>query len=279
MMIGGIRAEMGPLVKIAEKLPIKSVQHALSLNDRLDAAGATAIENHKDHIGKTGEGGHQTLFSKFVDPTKNQELSIHAIGAEAGNLIVAGSDTTAVSLTYLVWTLLRPQHRQIKEKLLIEIASLPVDAGMTDIISLKFLRQVIDESLRLYGAAPGSLPRIAPSEGAELGKYFVPGGTTVSVQAYTLHRDGNVFADPERFMPERWENPNQEMKDAFMPFGAGSRICLGIHLALQELMLGAFVFFKTCATARLAPSTTDSSMDFENYFLIAPRSHKCEILL
>ena len=88
-MIGGIRAEMGPLVRIAEVLPIKSLQHVLKLNDRLDAYGARAIENHRDHIAQAGSGGHQTLFSKFVDTGKNQDLSIPAIGAEAGNLIVA----------------------------------------------------------------------------------------------------------------------------------------------------------------------------------------------
>ena len=62
-----------------------------------------------------------------------------------------------------------------------------------------------------------------------------------------------------------------------MPFGAGSRICLGIHLAIMEMMLGAVVFFKECTSASLALSTTDASMEFENYFLIAPKSRKCEI--
>ena len=279
MITGGIRAEMGFLVKIAEKLPIKSLQHVLSLNDRLTEYGATAIERQKDHIAKSGDSVHPTLFSKLVDPTRNQELSTPAITAEAGNLIVAGSDTTAVSLTYLVWSLLRPQHQHVRETLLKEISSVPAEAGMSEISSLTYLRAVVDESLRLYGAAPGSLPRTTPSEGAQLGDHFIPAGTTVSIQAYTLHRDESIFLDPEEFRPERWHNPTQQMKDAFMPFGAGSRICLGIHLALQELLLGTFVFFKTCPTARLAASTTDESMEIENYFLIAPKSHRCEIVL
>lgn len=56
-----------------------------------------------------------------------------------------------------------------------------------------------------------------------LGGRFIPEGSTVSTQAYTLHREPSVFTDPYTFRPERWESPSQEMKDAFMPFGGGTR--------------------------------------------------------
>ena len=84
------------------------------------------------------------------------------------------------------------------------------------------------------------------------------------------------------------------MKDAYSPFGAGSRCkccfrfqwslltssaCIGLHLAMLELTLGVFRFFKECPHAKLAASTTEESMEIENYFLIAPKSHRCEIYL
>jgi hypothetical protein len=50
-----------------------------------------------------------------------------------------------------------------------------------------------------------------------------------------------------------------------------------MHLAVNELLLGTFVFLKTCASIRLADSATDSAMEIENYFLIAPKSHRCEL--
>lgn len=198
MMISSMRADFPRLMKLAKFLPVKSLQNALKLNDRMEEYGLAAIKNHREHVALSSDSTSASLFSKFLDPTKNQELSLRQISAESSNLIVAGSDTTAVSLTYLVWSVLRPQHRAIKEKLMAEIDSLPNNASLAEIGTLKYLKNVIDESLRLYGAAPGSLPRVTPAEGAKLGDHFLPPGTTVSVQAYTVHRDETNFQSAER---------------------------------------------------------------------------------
>ena len=198
MMISGVRAEMGPVVRVAKYLPIPAFQKALALEKRMDEYGLAAIENHKKHIVNSTVKQPTSLFSKFLDPTKNQELSLPEISAEASNLIVAGSDTTAISLTYLLWSLHRHQHRNIKQRLLAEIAPLPIDAPLSELSQLKYLIAVVNESLRLYGAAPGSLPRICPPGGVKVGPYFIPEGTTISVQAYTMHRDASIFEHPER---------------------------------------------------------------------------------
>lgn len=54
-------------------------------------------------------------------------------------------------------------------------------------------------------------------------------------------------------------------------------VCLGIHLAMLELTMVTFRFLKECPTAELCASTTPGSMEIENFFLIAPKSHRCEI--
>lgn len=90
-----------------------------------------------------------------------------------------------------------------------------------------------------------------------------------------------------RFDYTRWlsdrtptdETTAKQIKTVFTPFGAGSRSCLGIHLAQMELRLATFAFFTQYHNARLAPSTTPASMEMENFFLIAPKSHACEIML
>lgn len=68
-------------------------------------------------------------------------------------------------------------------------------------------------------------------------------------------------------------------KKIFHPFGAGSRVCLGMHLAYMELRLATAEFFRECKNIRLAESVTTDSMEMENYFLIAPKGHELKIRL
>lgn len=76
--------------------------------------------------------------------------------------------------------------------------------------------------------------------------------------------------DPDRFY-ERDLTPDQ--KYAFSPFGGGTRICLGIHLAYMELRHGITEFVRECRHIELSKLTTPESMEMENFFLIAPISH------
>jgi cytochrome P450 len=282
-MIAGIRAELAPLVAIAGYIPVPSLQSALQLGPRLQSYGQKAIQNLYKYTQPDGSNATapttrpSCLFSSFVN---SKHLREDEIAQEAGNLIVAGSDTTAVSLTYLTWAVLHPRNTRVRERLLAEVNTLPQDAPFSEIAQLQYLRAVVDECLRLFCAAPGSLPRAVPEPGVTLGKYFIPAGTTVSTQAFTLHRDANIFADPEVFNPDRWLDASAEMRSAYVPFGAGSRTCIGMHLALLEMQLAAFVFLKRMPEARLASvQEADRDMEFENYFLIAPRGHKCEVTL
>jgi cytochrome P450 len=88
------------------------------------------------------------------------------------------------------------------------------------------------------------------------------------------------------FNPNRWisskegypaEALSPAAKTAFHPFGAGARSCIGIHLARMELRYAVAFMFREMKSVKLAPSTTPESMEFENFFLIAPKAHKCEI--
>jgi cytochrome P450 len=67
---------------------------------------------------------------------------------------------------------------------------------MGELENAPLLNSVIEETLRLYGAAPGALPRVVPSQGIIISGHQLPGGTEVSTQAYTLHRDPRIFQEP-----------------------------------------------------------------------------------
>lgn len=161
------------------------------------------------------------LFTKLFHAVDEETLSQAEIRTNAGAYIVAGSDTTSNTLTYAVWAICR--HPHVQAALTAELRMLPADFGDAELKELPYLGRVIDETLRLYSAAPSGLPRTVPAGGAELCGYSLPGGTIVCAQAYSMHRDGAIFSEPEMFRPERWETPSKAMKDAFVPFGGGSR--------------------------------------------------------
>jgi cytochrome P450 len=140
------------------------------------------------------------LFSQMLSLADGQEktgITDIAVRTEAGNLIVAGSDTTAVTLTYLIWAVLKQPHLQAALEL--EIGDLSPDLASEELKNAPLLNSVIEETLRLYGAAPGALPRVVPKKGLSVCGYFIPSGIVVSTQAYTLHRDSTVFQDAHKY--------------------------------------------------------------------------------
>lgn len=141
--------------------------------------------------------GESNIFAKVIEDCKMEgegHIDDMDVRIEAMNIIIAGTDTSGVTLTYLTWAVL--QRPELQAALEDEVAS--VKAGFTenDLIRLPLLNAVIEETLRLYGAAPSSLPRVVPQGGAKLAGHYIPQGMTVGTQAYTFHRDPQIWSDP-----------------------------------------------------------------------------------
>lgn len=178
-------------------------------------------------------------------------LSDMDIASECADEFLAGVDTTADSLMFLLWALSQPKNLKFQERLREEVQSLPQEQlnanGIPKVEAadkLPFLNAVIKETLRMYAPIPASEPRSNRSDSLIDG-YQIPAGTIVGVGPYYLHRRTDIFASPEEFDPERWlvietslaSNDGQvmEMKRAFWPFASGARMCIGMHLAMAEM--------------------------------------------
>jgi len=161
-------------------------------------------------------------------------LSVKQVRDETMTLFIAGHDTVANALAW-TWCLLA-RHPDVYARMRAE-----VDAALhgrtptvADLPQIPYTLQVFKESLRLYPPAY-VLSRQAVRD-VEVSGYRVPAGSVVIVSPYTMHRRPDYFPDPERFDPDRF-TPEAEARlprHAYLPFGAGPRICIGNHFALME---------------------------------------------
>jgi cytochrome P450 len=156
---------------------------------------------------------------------------------EVLTLLLAGHDTTALTLTWAFVVLAR--YPEVEERLHNEIRAAIGDRPPTpgDVSSLTFVEQVVTETLRLYPPA-WAMGREALRD-TEVGGQRVPRGTTVLISPWALHRDRRFWSEPETFAPDRWSNGSAQPapRYAYVPFGAGQRVCIGANFAQLEAML------------------------------------------
>jgi cytochrome P450 len=156
---------------------------------------------------------------------------------EVLTLLLAGHETTALALSWTLYLLY--QHPEVEAKLLEELQEVLGDRTpiIDDLPRLTYAEMVIKESMRLYPPAWGVSRETI--EECEIGGYRVPAGTQLLIFLWAMHRDPRQFQDPEAFDPGRWESSlaKRVPKYAYLPFGAGPRICIGNSFAMAEAIL------------------------------------------
>jgi cytochrome P450 len=178
-----------------------------------------------------------SMLLSAVDQDSGARMSDQQLRDEMMTLFLAGHETTANLLTW-TWFLLA-QHPEAERALSDEIER--VLQGRTpapaDLANLPYAEMVIRESLRLFPPAPGLVRE--PTEDVTIGEFRVPKGSLICVQTFTMQRDARFFPEPERFDPSRflagWEQ--RIPRYAYLPFGAGPRVCIGNSFAMMEARL------------------------------------------
>lgn len=270
----GIGAEHPWMRAFLSRLPVKKLNQMFNSTNYILEHGMKAVENAK----KAKDSGNTTnLMSSVLDESAKEgggkaALSDLDVQVEATSLIFAGSGTTANTLSFTLWNIAtRPA---LCEKLELEARSLAPGFKDADLEALPLLNATINETLRLYAAVPGSLPRVVPAQGATMCGHYLAPGTVVSTQAWTYHRDASLYPNPLEFDPSRFlddptgstANP-KGAKATNSAFGAGAYTCLGVHLAWMELRYGVAMFLRQCEGARLAESMKPlAPSELVNYF-------------
>lgn len=196
-----LRTAFPSLLWMGMFLPIAPLQNLAKSRQRMMAYNRQRVTRYMELVEQNASEAKATIFASLIKGNAI-ELTDMELMTEAQSYITAGTDTTAITLSYLIWAVCR--NEEVKGRLLKELEDLPYDdLTYRDIRDLPYLACVIEEALRRYGAAPGALPREVPVEGAVLVGQHIPGGTIVSTQAYSLHRDPSIFPNPDEYVLEK----------------------------------------------------------------------------
>lgn len=178
---------------------------------------------------------HQRDF--FDDAIDSGELSEGEIKGQAGVLIIAGSETSATTLSAALYFLLK--NSECRETLQKEVrGSFAAASEMTGdaVANLPYLNGVIEETLRIFSTVPFGLPRTSPGEMVD--REYIPEGVEVSAANWQLGHDPRYWKEPWSFKPERWIGGGfGDKTNVYYPFGYGPRSCIGEALAYMELRI------------------------------------------
>jgi cytochrome P450 len=190
-------------------------------------------------IGKALEGEEE----EGGEGKAQRDVDIQYLANQSHVLIVGGSETTATVLAGASYFL--PRNPATLSRLQAEVRDTFKDYDEItgdSTAMLPYLNAVIEECLRLFPPSSLGLPRICP--GTTIDGRYVPVGTIVSTDPFSMTRDPKYWKDPDSFMPERWllegtntEETIQNNKAASQPFSTGPRACLGKNLAWLETRL------------------------------------------
>ncbi|KAI0910260.1 isotrichodermin C-15 hydroxylase [Ustulina deusta] len=184
------------------------------------------------------------LFEGLVEKRDAWNLSFEKLSANAFILVLAGSETTATTLSGATYLLL--SHPDILEKLKYEVRSTFKDASQININTvgnLKYMLAILNEALRLYPPVTAGLVRTSPKGGTQIAGHFIPEGAFIEIQQWSMNHNKDNWADPWEFKPERFLGTSEEALqagnklEALQAFSVGPRNCIGRNLAYAEMRI------------------------------------------
>ncbi|KAG2342994.1 cytochrome P450 [Suillus weaverae] len=257
------RVIIGSAWPMTEILADCTAQHMKVVNEFLDPILEAALGRHSTaaKLDTNETLGDQTLVDHLVKLTSDFKV----IKDETLNILLAGRDTTASTLTSAIYLL--AMHPEILTRLREEIIS---KVGLTrmptycDVKGIKYMQAVLNETMRLFPAVPFDVRETihdttwtSPEPGKK--PLFVPGGVVVSYSVFLMHRRTDLWGpdalefDPDRWLDERLQKYLLPNPFIFLPFNAGPRTCLGRQFAYNEMSFMLIRLLQNFSAITLSP--------------------------
>ncbi|PSN69578.1 cytochrome P450 [Corynespora cassiicola Philippines] len=228
----------GNLVGLRKRIPLLNLVLPFlvhkDLSKELETHWQLTVEKTKRRVDKKDTITKEDFFKQIL---KKNDWDMGKLESNAELLIIAGSETTATTLSGVMYFLFKNPHcmAKLEEEVLGSFKSYDEITGDST-AKLPYLHAVFEEGLRCYPPVAFGLPRVSP--GSVVSGHYVPAGTIVGTHMWSVKHSPKYWHDPNSYRPERWIGEGfGDDKSAFNPFSLGPRVCLGINLAYLELRI------------------------------------------
>jgi len=222
------------LPRALHKIPTRGNRQFEAAKKTVSEAVYRSIAENRAKPEGSGDLLSHLMTARDKDGGGLTDLEVHD---QVMTIFFAGTETTADALSWQFYQL--SQNPEAQERLYAELCEVlgDRDATAADLPNLPYLYRVVTESLRI--SAPSWLLSRVASADTVLGGYKIPSGANILFSAYCMHRVENLYEEPRTFDPDRWlpERTDRRQRDLYMPFGAGTRKCIGDSYAFTELSL------------------------------------------
>ncbi|KFK32672.1 hypothetical protein AALP_AA6G273800 [Arabis alpina] len=224
--------------KPLEKLGISLLKYnIMEVSDRFDGLWEGIIVKHEEKV--------DSLLAVYPDESAKSEVTRNHIKSLGAELFFAAGDTSSQTARWAMAEILN--NPKIFERLREEIDSVVGKTRLiqeNDLPKLPYLLAVIKETLRFHPVAPVYSREF--TQGCRIRGFYIPKGTSLAINAYTIMRDPEFWNDPDEFQPERFLGQDEETREKalkFLAFGAGRRACAGSNLGyiLAQTIVGVMV--------------------------------------
>ncbi|KAL4926772.1 cytochrome P450 [Aspergillus undulatus] len=217
-----------------------------AIGDLTDATNAMLKDRLTALQSQDGKPRRADILGKLLDIShrngKELDFELDDIKMESFGGLFAGSETTALTLTGILYNVFRTPrvYNKLQSEIDAAFATNQLSAphvAYNEAVKLPYLVACIKEGIRMHPITGVSFPRHAPAAGCQVGGFFIPGNARIGVNPGVIHFDKSVFGeDSDIFRPERWiDGDASNMDKHIMHFGMGSRTCLGKNISMCEI--------------------------------------------
>ncbi|KAJ5882937.1 uncharacterized protein N7473_009823 [Penicillium subrubescens] len=208
-----------------------------------------------------------TIYHLLLGPEVSAPPSHLSILEETQTQVFAGESSGLTLMHGSFHIVQTPRvYQKLKEELIATWPNLDQPPSLATLERLPYLNAVVKESLRMGGGATSPLLRVVPETGAIIDGVLIAPGTVVGSSSHFVHRNGDIFHDPDEYIPERWmDGRGDELEQHLVAFGRGPRRCIGENFA-WVILLTCIAHFYRKFNVELDPSSP-TKLDWKDRFV------------